>query len=74
VPTGSASSSVGAPSTRVLRRARNRPGGYWVAAADPQAASQAVTGSLPGRSLHRAVLLSDDATAVHLALDGAASL
>jgi hypothetical protein len=68
------SSSAGAPSTRALRRARNRPGGYWVAAADPQAASQAVTGSLPDRSLHRAVLLSDDATAVYLALDGAASL
>jgi hypothetical protein len=31
--------------TRALRRARNRPGGYWVAAADPQAASQAVTGT-----------------------------
>src|SRR5215213_8118694 len=48
--------------TRALRRARNRPGGYWVAAADPQAASQAVTGTLPGRSTHRAVLLSDGAS------------
>jgi hypothetical protein len=48
--------------TRALRRARNRPGGYWVAAADPRAASQAVTGTLPGRSLHRAVLLSDGAS------------
>jgi hypothetical protein len=48
--------------TRALRRARNRPGGYWVAAADPQAASQALTGSLPGKTLHRAVLLSDGAT------------
>jgi hypothetical protein len=49
--------------TRALRRTRNRPGGYWVAAAaDPQAASQAVTGSLPGKTLHRAVLLSDGAT------------
>jgi Protein phosphatase 2C len=48
--------------TRALRRARNRPGGYWVAAADPQAASHAVTGSLPGKSLHRAALLSDGAS------------
>ena len=48
--------------TRALRRARNRPGGYWVAAADPQAASQALTGSLPGKTLHRAVLLSDGAS------------
>ena len=48
--------------TRALRRARNRPGGYWVAAADPQAASQAVTGTLAGRSFQRAVLLSDGAS------------
>jgi hypothetical protein len=48
--------------TRALRRARNRPGGYWVAGADPQAASQAVTGSLPGKSLRRAALLSDGAS------------
>jgi Protein phosphatase 2C len=48
--------------TRALRGARNRPGGYWVAAADPQAASQAVTGSLPSKTLHRAVLLSDGAS------------
>jgi Protein phosphatase 2C len=48
--------------TRALRRARNRPGGYWVAAADPQAASQAVTGTLVGKNLQRAVLLSDGAS------------
>jgi hypothetical protein len=48
--------------TRALRRARNRPGEYWVAAADPEAARQAVTGTLPGRSLRRAVLLSDGAS------------
>jgi Protein phosphatase 2C len=48
--------------TRALRRARNRPGGYWVAAADPRAASQAVTGTLPATSLRRAVLLSDGAS------------
>jgi hypothetical protein len=48
--------------TRALRRTRNRPGGYWVAAADPQAASQAITGTLPSASLQRAVLLSDGAS------------
>jgi hypothetical protein len=48
--------------TRALRRTRNRPGGYWVAAADPQAASQAVTGTLPSKRLQRAVLLSDGAS------------
>jgi hypothetical protein len=37
-------------------------GGYWVAAADPQAASQALTGSLPSKTLHRAVMLSDGAS------------
>ena len=63
VPTGSALKlRRRAQLTRALRRARNRPGGYWVAAADPQAASQAITGTLPGGSLHRAVLLSDGAS------------
>jgi hypothetical protein len=63
VPTGSALKlRRRAQLTRALRRAWNRPGGCWVAAADPQAASQAVTGSLPGKNLHRAVLLSDGAS------------
>jgi hypothetical protein len=63
VPTGSALKlRRRAQLTRALRRSRNRPGGYWVAAADPQAASQAVTGTLPGKSLQRAVLLSDGAS------------
>jgi hypothetical protein len=48
--------------TTALRRARNRPGGYWVAAADPLAATQAITGSLARRDLYRAVLLSDGAS------------
>jgi hypothetical protein len=54
--------AIGAQLTRALRRARNRPGGYWVAAADPEAARQAVTGTLPAKSLRRAVLLSDGAS------------
>jgi hypothetical protein len=48
--------------TTALRRARNRPGGYWVAAADPLAAPHAITGSLARKDLHRAVLLSDGAS------------
>jgi hypothetical protein len=47
------------------------PAAYLIAAANPQAANPAVTGSLPGKTLRRAVLLSDDATAVYLDLDGA---
>jgi hypothetical protein len=43
-------------------KARNRPGGYWVAAADPVAATQAITGSLARKELPRAVLLSDGAS------------
>ena len=63
VPTGSALKlRRRAQLTRALRRARNRPGGYWVAAADPQAASQALTGSLSSKTLRRAVLLSDGAS------------
>jgi hypothetical protein len=63
VPTGSALKlRRRAQLTRALRRTRNRPGGYWVAAADPQAASQALTGTLPATSLRRAVLLSDGAS------------
>jgi hypothetical protein len=57
-----ARSQIGGDASRALRRARKRPGGYWVAAAEPQAASQAVTGTLPSRSLHRAALLSDGAS------------
>jgi hypothetical protein len=41
------------------RALRNRPGGHWIAAADPTVSDQARTGSVP--SLDRAVLLSDGA-------------
>jgi hypothetical protein len=62
-PTGSARHQRRrAQLTTALRRARNRPGGYWVAAADPQAATQAITGSLIRKELRRAVLLSDGAS------------
>ncbi|MGW0506364.1 hypothetical protein [Micromonospora sp. NPDC003241] len=48
------------------REQMNRTHGYWVAAADPDAAYQAVVGTLPLRgpeALRRAVLLSDGASA-----------
>lgn len=38
---------------------RNRPGGYWAAAADPAAAEQAITGSTPIADLEAIALLSD---------------
>jgi hypothetical protein len=43
------------------RRWRNRTGGHWVAAALPDAAYQAITGSVPKDRLHQAALLSDGA-------------
>ncbi|HEX6968824.1 MAG TPA: hypothetical protein VF174_08460 [Micromonosporaceae bacterium] len=45
-------------------RLTNRPGGYWVAAATPQAARHAITGSLPLTGpdrVRRAALLTDGA-------------
>ncbi|MFF5178727.1 hypothetical protein ACFY2Q_11975 [Micromonospora sp. NPDC000316] len=49
----------------VQRERMNRTHGYWVAAADPDAAFHAVTGSVPRRGpggLRRAALLSDGAS------------
>ncbi|RKN54413.1 hypothetical protein D7193_20760 [Micromonospora costi] len=49
----------------VQRERMNRTHGYWVAAADPDAAYHAVTGTVPLRgpgALRRAVLLSDGAS------------
>lgn len=48
------------------RQRINRPDGYWIAAADPAAAQQAVQGVLPVRGpgqLRRAALLTDGAAA-----------
>jgi hypothetical protein len=45
-----------------LLRHRNRDGGYWVASADPLAAGQALTGSLPDGAVRAAALLSDGAS------------
>jgi hypothetical protein len=41
---------------------RNRPGGYWVAAADPEAAAHAVTGSAAG--VLRAMVMTDGASRI----------
>jgi Protein phosphatase 2C len=45
-----------------LRAFRNRPGGFWVASAEPEAASQALTGSIPHAGVRAAALLSDGAS------------
>ncbi|WDZ85390.1 protein phosphatase 2C domain-containing protein [Micromonospora cathayae] len=45
-----------------MRDHRNQPGGFWVAAADPRAAAEALTGSLPTDHLTSVTLLSDGAS------------
>jgi hypothetical protein len=52
------------------QRHRNQPGGYWVAAGDPQAACHALTGSWNRRGIHRAAILTDGASRLvdHFAL------
>lgn len=56
---------------REQRARRNRPGGYWIAAASPAAASHALTLTLPATPETWAVLATDGAanTARHLGLD-----
>jgi hypothetical protein len=41
--------------------ARNVPRGYWVAAADPIAASHSLTGQAPLKIVHRVAMLTDGA-------------
>jgi hypothetical protein len=43
------------------RQRRNRPGGYWVASTVPDAAYQAITGTVPRHQLTRAAIMSDGA-------------
>jgi hypothetical protein len=47
-----------------LRARRNRPGGYWVAKDDPQAAAEAVIGSVPLEDLRGAAVLSNGAARI----------
>jgi hypothetical protein len=67
-PSGPRSAGLAAPASQHTPgkyRYTNQPGGYWIAAADPRAAYEAVTGTLPLRGLgrvHRAVLLTDGAS------------
>ncbi len=45
-----------------LRAHRNRPGGFGVASAEPDAAAEALTGTVPCHQLRAAALLSDGAS------------
>ena len=47
-----------------FRARRNRPGGYWIAKDDPQAAAEAVTGSVALGDLTGAALLSNGASRI----------
>jgi hypothetical protein len=52
-------------SSRVMERRgqyRNREGGYWVAAADPEVAKHAITGSVPLSELRYVALMTDGVT------------
>jgi hypothetical protein len=44
-----------------LRAFRNRPGGFWVASSQPEAAAEVITGSVPRAEVRAAALLSDGA-------------
>ncbi len=62
-PTGSpAHTDAHRAYVEALRAHRNRPGGFWVAADDPAAAREALTGSIPRTDLAGFTLLSDGAT------------
>jgi hypothetical protein len=59
------------PMKRAELAARNVPGGYWIAAADPAAAEHSLTGKLDFREESRAAVLTDGAArAVTLGLMG----
>jgi hypothetical protein len=48
--------------TTALRTHRNRPGGFWVAAVDPQAAYEARTGAIARADVLSATVMSDGAS------------
>ena len=50
------------PTGPVVRAHRNRPEGYWVAAEQPEAAYEALTGTAATAEAHRIVVASDGAT------------
>ncbi|WP_018347444.1 hypothetical protein [Longispora albida] len=45
-----------------MQKHRNSPGGFWVAAADPTVAKEAIRGSVPASTVKAAALLSDGAS------------
>ncbi|TCR15418.1 protein phosphatase 2C domain-containing protein [Streptomyces sp. BK205] len=63
LPTGSPQHAAALAEYRdALTGHRNRPGGFWIAGPDPQAAEHALTGAVPLESLTSVSLLSDGAT------------
>ena len=44
------------------QRRRNQPGGYWVAAGNPEAANHAITGTWPQKEIQRVAILTDGAS------------
>jgi hypothetical protein len=46
------------------RRFRNREGGYWLAGAEPDAASHSLTGTVTRTEFRRAALMTDGASAI----------
>lgn len=46
----------------LVRRSRNRPGGFWVASTAPEAAYEALTGSVEASTVSGALLLTDGVT------------
>ncbi|MFF9676776.1 integrase [Streptomyces eurythermus] len=63
LPTGSPEHSAALADYReALTGLRNRPGGFWIAGPDPQAAEHALTGTVELDSLATVTLLSDGAT------------
>ncbi|ANW20378.1 tyrosine-type recombinase/integrase [Streptomyces clavuligerus] len=63
LPTGSAEHAAALAQYRAaLTNLRNRPGGFWIAGSDPEAARHALTGAVPLASLASVTLLSDGAS------------
>ncbi|MER6955772.1 integrase [Streptomyces sp. NPDC000618] len=63
LPTGSPEHTTALAEYRdALTGLRNRPGGFWIAGPDPQAAEHALIGTVPLESLESVTLLSDGAT------------
>jgi hypothetical protein len=62
LPTGSdAKAAALVRMKQVEIEARNQPGGYWIAGADPMSAEHALIGDLPLSDVERAALLTDGA-------------